>query len=83
MDREEPTELHAAFEPPVTTATLEAELTTEAKPHAPWVRNINDYERRETTLVEGLRYGRPRLVSFTGFIEVHDPLRVLRGFWQV
>jgi hypothetical protein len=43
------------------------ELTAEEKPelpdpqpavaHAPWVRPIRDYERRETTLVEGLRYG--------------------------
>ena len=23
----------------------------------PWVRPIGDYERRETTIVEGLRYG--------------------------
>jgi hypothetical protein len=28
-----------------------------AAAHAPWVRPIGDYERRETTLVEGLRYG--------------------------
>jgi hypothetical protein len=38
------------------------ELTAEEKPepaaaHARWVRPIGDYERRETTLVEGLRYG--------------------------
>jgi hypothetical protein len=43
------------------------ELTAEEKPelrdpqpafvHAPWVKPIGDYERRETTLVEGLRYG--------------------------
>ena len=43
------------------------EVTAEEKPelpdpepavaHAPWVRPIGDYERRETTLVEGLRYG--------------------------
>jgi hypothetical protein len=25
--------------------------------HAPWVRPIGDYERRETTIVEGMRYG--------------------------
>ena len=25
--------------------------------HAPWIRPIGDYERRETTIVEGLRYG--------------------------
>ena len=24
---------------------------------APWIRPISDYERRETTLVEGTRYG--------------------------
>jgi hypothetical protein len=44
-----------------------AELTAAADPepdkpqpttaHTPWVRNIKDYERRETTVVEGLRYG--------------------------
>ena len=28
-----------------------------ASPHAPWIRPIGDYERRETTIVEGLRYG--------------------------
>jgi hypothetical protein len=33
------------------------ELTAEERPYAPWVRSINDYERKETTLVEGLRYG--------------------------
>jgi hypothetical protein len=38
------------------------ELTAEEKPqpavtHAPWIRPIGDYERRETTIVEGLRYG--------------------------
>jgi hypothetical protein len=42
------------------------ELTAEEKPelsdpepavaHAPWIRPIGDYERRETTIVEGLRY---------------------------
>jgi hypothetical protein len=25
--------------------------------YARWIRNINDYERKETTVVEGLRYG--------------------------
>jgi hypothetical protein len=37
-----------------------AELTATPEPKpaaAPWIRNINDYERRETTIVEGLRYG--------------------------
>jgi hypothetical protein len=28
-----------------------------AASYAPWVRPIGDYERRETTIVEGLRYG--------------------------
>jgi hypothetical protein len=32
-------------------------LTAEEKSYAPWVRPIGDYERRETTIVEGLRYG--------------------------
>jgi hypothetical protein len=59
MDREELTELHAALEPSVTTAAPEAgriepEHTTA---HPRWVRPIGDYERRETTIVEGLRYG--------------------------
>ena len=59
MDREEPTEAPAALEPPVTTATPEAgriEPGPEAA-HPRWVRPIRDYERRETTIVEGLRYG--------------------------
>jgi hypothetical protein len=40
-------------------ATPEAEPpeSRSAVAHAPWIRNINDYERRETTIVEGLRYG--------------------------
>jgi hypothetical protein len=25
--------------------------------HAPWVKSISSYERKETTIVEGLRYG--------------------------
>ena len=38
------------------------EVTAEEKPepavaHAPWIRPIGDYERRETTIVEGLPYG--------------------------
>ncbi len=28
-----------------------------AASHASWVRNIGEYERRETTIVEGPRYG--------------------------
>lgn len=57
MDREElSTDVGTALETPMATAPV-IELTAEEKPHAPWVRNINDYERRETTLVEGLRYG--------------------------
>ena len=59
MDREEPVMLHYALEPLMTTAAPEAgRIEPEpAAVRAPWVRNINDYERRETTLVEGLRYG--------------------------
>ena len=61
MDREELTELHAALEPPVTTATPEAgRIEPEPEPeaaHPRWIRPIGDYERRETTIVEGLRYG--------------------------
>jgi hypothetical protein len=59
MDREEPTELPAALETRVTTmATSEAgSIEAPAVAHAPWVRPIGDYERRETTVVEGLRYG--------------------------
>ena len=30
---------------------------TPATTHAPWVKNIGCYERKETTIVEGLRYG--------------------------
>jgi hypothetical protein len=59
MDREEPTELHAVLEPPVTTAAPKAGRI-EPKPetaHPRWVRPIGDYERRETTIVEGQRYG--------------------------
>ena len=58
MDREELTELHAA---------AVAEPAAEQKPerldpqpavaHAPWVKSISSYERKETTIVEGLRYG--------------------------
>lgn len=36
------------------TGRLDSRLRIE---HAPWVRLIGDYERRETTIVEGLRYG--------------------------
>ena len=63
-DREELIELHAALEtvlarPPVTTATPEADrIEPEAEAsHPRWIRPIGDYERRETTIVEGLRYG--------------------------
>jgi hypothetical protein len=30
---------------------------TPAASHAPWIRPIGDYERQETTTVEGPRYG--------------------------
>ena len=59
MDREEPVTLHDVPETPVTTAAPEAgriEPEPEAA-HARWIRPIGDYERRETTVVEGLRYG--------------------------
>jgi hypothetical protein len=43
----------------------ELEATPEPKPpelqsataHAPWIKSILSYERKETTIVEGLRYG--------------------------
>jgi hypothetical protein len=36
-----------------------AELETNPKPDAPsrWIQPLSTYERRETTIVEGLRYG--------------------------
>ena len=46
------------------TTAAELEATPAPKPrelraaeHAPWVKSILSYERRETTIVEGLRYG--------------------------
>jgi hypothetical protein len=41
------------------TAEPEANLIdqTPAAAHARWIRAIGDYERRETTIVEGPRYG--------------------------
>jgi hypothetical protein len=59
MTREEPTEIHASLETPVTTAEEKPERLDPqpAVAHAPWIRPIGDYERRETTVVEGLRYG--------------------------
>lgn len=41
------------------TAEAEANLIdqTPAASHAPWIKPIGDYERKETTIVEGLRYG--------------------------
>jgi hypothetical protein len=44
-------------------AAVELKAAAEPKPVKPegafprWVRNVNEYERRETTVVEGLRYG--------------------------
>jgi hypothetical protein len=37
----------------------EPDLTAPEPPaaHPPWVRSISDYDRKETTVVEGLRYG--------------------------
>jgi hypothetical protein len=48
-----------AFDTSVTTAAPEAERIEPGSAAAPprWVRPISDYERRETTIVEGLRYG--------------------------
>jgi hypothetical protein len=47
--------------PYVTAADLTAEPEsndqTPAAAHPPWVRNIGDYERKQTTIVEGPRYG--------------------------
>ena len=40
----------------MTTAAPEAERIERPAP-APWIRPLADYERRETTIVEGLRYG--------------------------
>ena len=41
------------------TAEAEANLIdqTLAAVHAPWIRPLADYERKQTTTVEGLRYG--------------------------
>jgi hypothetical protein len=41
------------------TAEAEANLIdqTPAAVHAPWIRPLTDYERKQTTTVEGLRYG--------------------------
>ena len=41
------------------TAEAEANLIdqTPAASHAPWIKPIGDYEWKETTIVEGLRYG--------------------------
>jgi hypothetical protein len=57
MDREEPIPLHDALEPPVTTtASVPADRPEREAAHPRWIRPIGDYERRETTIVEGLRY---------------------------
>ena len=41
------------------TAEAEANLIdqTPAASHAAWIKPIGDYERKETTTIEGLRYG--------------------------
>jgi hypothetical protein len=69
MDREELTELHAALVAVAEPTAEEKPQPAVAEPlketlpeamsvvHAPWIRPIGDYERRETTIVEGLRYG--------------------------
>jgi hypothetical protein len=60
MDREEPTELRAALETVLTRPPVELMAEEKSEPtatHAPWVKSISSYERKETTVVEGLRYG--------------------------
>jgi len=46
---------------PAVSVTAEAEANlidqTPAALHAPWIKPIGDYERKETTIVEGQRYG--------------------------
>jgi hypothetical protein len=64
MTREELTALRDAI---AMTLALPDSITAEEKPerldlqpaaaHARWVRPIGDFERKETTIVEGLRYG--------------------------
>jgi hypothetical protein len=39
------------------TAEPETNDQTPAASHAPWIKPIGDYERKQTTTVEGLRYG--------------------------
>ncbi len=42
----------------MTTAALSIDAAGPPAPaYAPWIRPIGYYERRETTIVEGLRYG--------------------------
>jgi hypothetical protein len=53
-------ELTAAAEPKPESEPESEPERIEPEPaaaHAPWVRPIGDYDRRETTTVEGLRYG--------------------------
>jgi hypothetical protein len=47
----------SGIEPQPLEATPEPQLPEIQSTHAPWVRPISDYERRETTIVEGQRYG--------------------------
>ena len=64
MNREELVQLRDAID---MTLTAPDSITAEEQPElldsppavadAPWVRPIGDYERRETTIVEGPRYG--------------------------
>jgi hypothetical protein len=37
--------------------TAEPENPKSAPEHVPWIRPLRDYERQETTIVEGPRYG--------------------------
>ena len=48
-----------AADAPVLTATKKPEPLEPgpAVAHTPWIRPLADYERKETTIVEGLRYG--------------------------
>jgi hypothetical protein len=64
MDREELLTLHAG--PSAAVAELTAAAEPEPQPIEPepepgaqsrWIKPLSCYERRETTVVEGLRYG--------------------------
>jgi hypothetical protein len=48
--------LSSPYSAAVELLTAERPELVDPKPLAPWIRPISDYERRETTLVEGTRY---------------------------